>query len=143
VSVLWSLNLGGWGTVPQHVHVARMTSLEEVGHLTLIGKHDFTLLERGRVSGTSDGVIYVRLTAVSTSRVIATVKILPRGGGIFGYASASYRNAGPTTSFAGSMSINYGSGIYAGVHGSGLSFSGTIERSNDAITVRVSGRVTG
>jgi hypothetical protein len=40
------------------------------------------------------------------------------------------------------MSISRGTGTYAQAHGSGLSFSGTIQRSNDAVTVHVSGRVS-
>jgi sporulation-control protein spo0M len=41
------------------------------------------------------------------------------------------------------MTIDGGSGEYTHVHGSGLDFSGTIEESDrDAITVRVSGRVS-
>jgi hypothetical protein len=41
------------------------------------------------------------------------------------------------------MSINRGTGTYAHIHGSGLSFSGTVaESSKDAITVHVSGNVS-
>jgi hypothetical protein len=41
------------------------------------------------------------------------------------------------------MAFGHGSGKYAGVHGSGLSFSGTIQESHDdAITVYVKGRVS-
>ena len=35
-----------------------------------------------------------------------------------------------------------GTGKYAHAHGSGLSFSGTIERSNDAVTVHVNGNLS-
>jgi hypothetical protein len=92
--------------------------------------------------GTVKGAIYVHLTAVSSSRVVAEVNIYGRGGSISGRGSASYRRAGQTANFAGSMSISHGSGRYARVHGSGIRFSGTIlESDNDAIVVRVSGRV--
>ncbi len=37
------------------------------------------------------------------------------------------------------MTIARGTGRYSGAHGSGLSFTGTVQRSNDAVTVRVSG----
>ena len=89
------------------------------------------------------GTIYVHLTAVSTSRVTAEVNIYPRGGSISGVGTGSYRRAGTTAVFSGSLSIGRGTGSYARVHGSGLSFGGTIaESDDDAITVHVSGRVS-
>jgi hypothetical protein len=122
---------------------ARTISLKETGHLHLTGKHDFTLNEQGSASGTIAGTIYVHLTAVSTSRVTAEVNIYRKGGSISGTGAASYRRAGETASFAGTMSIDRGTGNCRHVHGSGLSFTGTIEESRrDAITVHVSGRVS-
>jgi hypothetical protein len=124
-------------------HAARTISLNEIGHLRLTSKHNFTLNEQGSASGTIAGAIYVHLTAVSSSRVRAEVNIYPRGGSISGEGMGSYRRASTTASFSGSMSIGRGTGSYARVHGSGLSFSGTIrESSNDAITVHVRGRVS-
>jgi hypothetical protein len=122
---------------------ARTVSLNETGHLHLVRKHDFTLYERGSASGTVTGTIYVRLTAVSSSRVTVSVSINPSGGSISGSGSGSYRRSGTIASFAGSMSFAGGTGKYKGVHGSGLSFSGTIQESHeDAITVYVRGRVS-
>jgi hypothetical protein len=122
---------------------ARTISFQESGQLHLLGRpHGFTLYERGSASGTAAGTIYVRLTAVSTGRVTAEVNIYPKGGSITGYATAGYHTGSTANGFSGSMNIARGSGSYAHVHGSGLSFSGTIERSNDAVTVRVSGRLS-
>jgi hypothetical protein len=121
---------------------ARSISFDETGHLHLVGKHGFTLYEQGTATGTAAGTIYVRLTAVSTSRVTAEVSIYPKGGSLTGYATASYRTASTTAGFAGTMSIERGTGSYAHVHGSGLSFSGTIQRSNDAVAVQMSGRLS-
>jgi hypothetical protein len=124
-------------------HDARTLALNETGHLHLTSKHNYTLNEQGRASGTATGTIYVHLTAVSSSRVSAEVNIYSRGGSISGTGRASFRRMGSTASFSGSMSIDRGSGSYAHVHGQGLSFSGTIaESNNDAITVHVSGRVS-
>lgn len=123
---------------------ARTVSFNETGQLQLVGKpQGFTLNERGSATGTAAGAIYVRLTIVSTGSVAAEVSIYPRGGSIVGRARASYRTASKTASFSGSMSIERGTGSYAHVHGSGLRFSGTIQRSNDAITVRMSGSLSG
>jgi hypothetical protein len=121
---------------------ARTISLNESGQLRLTSKHGFTLNEQGPASGTVTGTIYVRLRIVSTSRVSAEVSISPRGGTISGVASASYHRGSSTASFSGSLSITRGTGSYAHAHGSNLSFSGTIQRSNDAISARVSGTVT-
>lgn len=122
---------------------AKVVSLNETGHLHLTRKHDFTLYERGSASGTIAGTIYVRLTAVSSSRVTVAVSIQPPGGSISGSGSGSYRRSGTTASFAGSMSFGAGTGRYKGAHGSGLSFSGTIQESHDdAITVYVRGKVS-
>jgi hypothetical protein len=124
-------------------HTSRTISLSETGHLHLTSKHNFTLNERGSASGTVAGTIYVHLTAVSSTRVTAEVNIYAHGASFSGNGNASYRRGSTTASFAGSMSINRGTGSYAHVHGSGLSFSGTIAESNhDAITVHVSGRVS-
>jgi hypothetical protein len=133
---------GGRSKIEGTALAARTISLNENGNLHLISKHGFTLNEQGSASGTAKGSIYVHLTAVSTSRVTAEVSIQSRGGSISGYGTASYHMGRSTASFSGSLSINHGTGSYAHAHGSGLSFSGTIARSNDAITVHVSGRVS-
>jgi hypothetical protein len=121
---------------------ARTISLQESGHLHLTAKRGFTLIEQGPASGTVAGTIYVHLQIVSTSRVSAEVSIATRGGSISGEATASYRRGGASAGFSGSLSIARGTGGYAHAHGSGLSFSGTIQRSNDAIAVHVTGRVS-
>jgi hypothetical protein len=124
-------------------HAAKTISLTETGHLRLTSKHNFTLNEEGSASGTASGTIYVHLTAVSSSRVTTEVDIYPRGGSIVGQGAGTYRRSGANAEFSGSMSIERGTGSYAHIHGSGLSFSGTIaESAGDAITVHVSGRVS-
>jgi hypothetical protein len=121
---------------------ARTISLDESGNLQLTSRKGFTLNERGSASGTVRGTIYVHLRIVSASRVTAEVNIYPSGGSITGYGTASYRREGTTGSFAGSLSIDRGTGSYNDAHGSDLSFTGTIRRSNYAVSVRVSGTVT-
>ena len=125
-----------------HRAPARSISLNESGALHLTSRHGFTLNEQGPASGTIRGTIYVHLKIVSTSRVTAEVTIYPNGGSITGYGTASYHREGATASFSGSLSINRGTGSYTHAQGSGLSFSGTMQRSNDAVTVHVSGRVS-
>jgi hypothetical protein len=128
---------------PPPARAARTISLVEIGHLHLTSKHNFTLNEQGVASGTAAGTIYVHLTAVSNTRVTVEVNIYPHGGSLSGAGAGSYRRSGTTAEFSGSMSIDHGTGSYAHVHGSGLSFGGTIaESAADAITVHVSGRVS-
>jgi hypothetical protein len=123
-------------------HSARTFSLSETGRLHLTSHHGFTLNEKGSASGTISGTIYLHLNVVSTNRVTAEVNIYPSGGSLTGHANASYRPAGATASFNGTMSISRGTGSYSHASGSGLSFTGTIQRSNDALTVHVNGRMS-
>jgi hypothetical protein len=122
---------------------ARTLSLDETGHLHLTSKHNLTLNEEGTASGTAAGRIYVHLTTVSSTRVTAEVNIYPHGGSISGRGSGSFRRSATTASFSGSMSIVAGTGSYAHIRGTALSFSGTIQESaSDPITVHVNGRVS-
>jgi hypothetical protein len=121
---------------------ARTISIGESGHLVLTSRHGFTLNEAGSATGTIRGTIYIHLHLVSTNHVTAEVNIYPRGGSISGSASASYRVNGATASFAGTLNVDRGSGSYSRAHGSGLSFSGIVRRSDDAVTVRLSGRIS-
>jgi len=118
---------------------ASSLSLSDTGHLHLTSHHGFTLNEMGSASGTISGTIYIHLNVVSTNRVTAEVSIYPHGGSLTGYASASYRPSGGVATFSGTMSVARGTGSYNHAHGSGLSFTGTVQRSNDAVTVHVSG----
>ncbi len=118
---------------------ARTFSLNETGDLHLTSKRGFTLNEQGSATGSVRGPIYVHLRIVSTTRVTAEVSIYPKGGSISGNATASYHREGPTAHFYGTLSVDRGTGSFNHARGSGLSFSGTIQRSNDAVTVRVSG----
>lgn len=98
--------------------------------------------EAGTAAGTIPGSIYIHLRVVSVNRVSAEVNIYPRGGFLGGNASASFRSSGATATFSGTLQITHGSGRYSHASASGLSFTGTIERINDAITVHVNGRMS-
>jgi hypothetical protein len=125
---------------PAAASTARVISLNESGDLHLTSKNGFTLNEQGSASGTVRGTIYVHLSIVSSSRVTAELNIYPHGGSLTAHGSASYHKQSTLARFSGTMSIERGTGSYAHAQGSGLSFSGTIQRSNDAVTVHVAGR---
>jgi hypothetical protein len=121
---------------------ARTISLNDTAHLHRTSSHGFNLYESGQATGSLSGAITLHLDVVSTNRVTAQLTVSPRGGSMSGTASGSYRNNGSTASFSGTLSITGGKGSYSHAHGSGLSFSGTIQRSNDAVTVHVSGHIS-
>jgi hypothetical protein len=121
---------------------ASTVSLSDTAHLNRTSHHGFTLNEAGSASGTISGTIDIHLNIVSVNRVTAEVNLYPSGSSITGYATADYRSSGAVASFTGTMTIERGSGRYRGAHGSGLSFTGTVQRSNDAVTVHVSGRMS-
>src|ERR1700722_2685085 len=118
---------------------AKTFSLNESGSLRLSSKQGFTLNEQGPASGTVSGTLYVHLKIVSSTRVTAEISLYPHGGSITCSGSAGYKREGSIAKFSGALSIDRGTGSYAKAHGAGLSFSGTIRRSNDAITVHVGG----
>jgi hypothetical protein len=133
------LALAAGGASGATAHTARTISLSESGNLHLTSHHGFHLNEQGSASGTIRGSIYIHLDVTSTNRVTAEVSIYPSSGSLTGYSTADYRSHGGQATFSGTLSISRGTGTYAHAHASSLSFSGTIQRSNDATTVRLTG----
>ena len=121
---------------------ARTITLHESGSLHRTSSSGLKLNEQGSASGTIKGKIYIHLDVVSPNRVTAEVNIYPNGGSLTGTGSADYHVNGGTASFSGKMSIKRGTGSYSGAHGSGLSFSGTIQRLSGAVTVHLSGSMS-
>jgi hypothetical protein len=121
-------------------HAARTVTLNDTGNLHKTSKHGFHLYESGSASGSLSGSISLNLNVINTNKVTAELTVRPKGSSISGKASGSYRTNGGTASFSGTLTITGGSGSYSGAHGSGISFSGTIQRSNDSLTVHVNGK---
>ena len=135
------VSAGAAASRPVTAHAAGTLTLSDTARLHLTSHHSFTLNEQGSASGTVNGTIYIHLRIVSTNRVSAEVNIYPSGGSITGYASAHHPSEGSSAGFSGSMSVARGTGHYNHAHGSGLSFSGSIRRSDDAVTVYLRGRM--
>ena len=129
----------GAGAAAPHAIAARTLNLNDSASLHLENKHGLVLKEGGTANGSLGGKLYLQLDVTSTRSVTAQVQVYPKGGSISGAAKASYHVAGSTASFSGKMTITKGSGTYSKAKASSLSFSGTIQRSNDAVTVHVSG----
>lgn len=135
-----ALAVGTAGAVAPTAHTAGTVSINDTGNLHKTAKHGFNLYESGNASGSISGSISLHLDVVSTNKVTAELTVYPHGSSITGKASGSYRTNGGTASFSGTLTITHGSGHYSGAHGSGISFSGTVQRSDDAVTVHVNGK---
>ncbi|MGC2372839.1 MAG: hypothetical protein WA484_03090 [Solirubrobacteraceae bacterium] len=136
------IGTGAAGAASPHAKAARSLELNDSAKLHLQNKHGIELKEGGNAKGTLGGPLYLQLKVTSTRSVSAKVQVYPSGGSISGNAKASYRVAGSTATFSGTLAITKGSGTYSKAKASALSFSGTIQRSNDAVTVRVSGKMS-
>jgi hypothetical protein len=134
-----TLALTASGASGAGAHAARTVTLNDSGRLHLTSHHTTHINLQGTASGTIRGTIYIHLNVTSPSRVSAEVSIYPSSGSLTGVSTASYRASGAQATFSGTLSISRGTGAYAHAHASALSFSGTIQRANDATTVHVSG----
>jgi len=142
-AIALALSLAGASAYARPVaHPARTISINDSARLHLTSHHGFTLNEEGNASGTIAGKIYIHLHVVSTNQVTAEVNIYPHGGSITGSARAGYHPSGSLAHFNGTINVTRGTGAYNGAHGNGLTFTGTVARSNDAVTVHVSGRMS-
>ncbi|MGA7704598.1 MAG: hypothetical protein WB998_06840 [Solirubrobacteraceae bacterium] len=130
---------GAAGAASPHARAARSVDLNDSASLHLQNKHGIELKEGGTAKGNLSGPIYLQLKVTSTRSVSAEVQLYPKGGSITGSTKANYETAGGVARFSGTLVVSKGSGTYSKAKASALKFSGTIQRSNDATTVRVSG----
>jgi len=121
---------------------SRTISLNDTARLHKITSHGLKLYESGTATGSVRGTLYLHLNVTSTRSVTAEISVYPNGASMTGTGSAKYEVRGATADFSGTMSIIRGTGSYNHAHGTGLKFSGTIQRSNDAVTVHVSGHLS-
>jgi hypothetical protein len=133
---------GAAGAASPHARAARTITLNDSASLHLQNKKGLELKEAGNAKGSLPGTLYLQLDVTSTRSVTAKVQVYPKGGSISGNAKASYSVAGSTAKFSGTLAITKGTGTYSKAKASALSFSGTIQRSNDAVTVHVSGKMS-
>jgi hypothetical protein len=133
--------LGAIPAFAARARAARTVNLSESARLHRTSSNGVHLNEQGSATGTIHGTIYIHLR-VSSNRVSAEVSIYPHGGSLTGYGSASYHVNGGFAPFSGTLTISRGSGTYAHAHSGALRFTGTIQRSNDAVTVQLSGRLS-
>jgi hypothetical protein len=122
-------------------HVARTVNLAEYARLHRTSSGGVHLNEQGTVSGTISGTIYIHMR-VSSNHVSAEVNIYPHGGSLTATGSASYHVNGGYAPFSGTLTVQRGTGTYAHARSGALRFTGSIKRSNDAVTAQLSGRLS-
>jgi hypothetical protein len=137
-----AIGTGAAGAAPS-AHASRTLDLNDSANLNLSNKKGFELKEAGKASGSLSGTIYLQLKVSSERSVTAKIQVYPSGGTLDASASGTYRvQSSSTATFSGSLNITGGSGRYSKAKGSGLSFSGTVHRPGDSVSVRVSGNMS-
>lgn len=137
-----AIGTGAAGAAPS-AHASRTLDLNDNANLNLSNKKGFELKEAGKASGSLPGTIYIQLKVASERSVTASIQVYPSGGSLKATASGSYRvESSSTASFSGKLNITGGTGRYSKAKGSGLSFSGTVHRPGDSVSVRVSGNMS-
>jgi hypothetical protein len=137
-----ALAVGVTGAAGSPARAAGTITLNDTGHLHKTSSKGFNLYESGQASGSIAGAVTLSLDVTSTTHVKAELTVHAHGGTMTGTASGNYHNLGSTATFTGTLSITRGTGTYSHAHGSGISFSGTIQRASGAVTVRVDGRLS-
>ncbi len=122
-------------------HAARTVNLAESAHLHRTSSSGVHLNEQGNASGTINGTIYIHLK-IYEHHVSAEVSIYPHAGSLTATGSASYNVNGGYAPFSGTIYVARGTGTYAHARSGALRFTGSIQRSNDAVTVQLSGHLS-
>jgi len=123
-------------------HAARTINLTESARLHRTNPPSGVHLdEQGNVSGTLGGTIYIHLK-VYEHHVSAEVNIYPHGGSLTATGSAAYHVNGGYAPFSGTIYVARGTGTYAHARSGALRFTGSIQRSNDSVTVQLSGHLS-
>ncbi|MDQ6810527.1 MAG: autotransporter [Actinomycetota bacterium] len=122
-------------------HAARTVNLSEYARLHRTSSGGVHLNEQGYATGTINGTIYLHLK-ISEHHVSAEVSIYPHGGSLTATGTASYHVNGGYAPFSGTLTVQRGTGTYAHAQSGSLRFTGSIQRSNDAVTVQLSGRLS-
>jgi hypothetical protein len=120
----------------------RTVPFNVTAHLHLRTKNGSTLEQRGTASGTVNGTIDISLKLVSSSRLIAVVKIYQHGGSLLGGGTASYEQSVTLTTFSGTLAITRGTGSYRRARASSMKFTGSMQRPNGSMTVQLSGKLS-
>lgn len=143
LAVTPALVAGPAGAAGPSAKAARSLRLSDSASLKLNNHKGVELKESGTAKGNLPGQIYIQLRLASSRFVTAKIQVYPSGGGVDASASATYRVVtSSSASFAGTLNITGGSGRYSKAKGSHLSFTGTVHRPSDSVSVHVSGNMS-
>lgn len=110
---------------------ARVVSLNLRTTLRLVGRPGHVNNAKGTFTGTFSGTTTVRFVAAGSTGGEATFTLYPASGGsLIGHSVTHGRVVGPTAYFSGTASITGGTGSWAHAYGTGLAYSGTLDRQN-------------
>jgi hypothetical protein len=122
---------------------ARVISLNLKTTMHLVGLPGHVTYSKGTVTGSLPGTASARFVALSSNRGESTFAIYPSSGGSLVGRSATHGYvAGPTVYFSGTATITGGTGRWAHAHGTGLTFSGALNRQNYHSTLVTHGNVS-
>jgi hypothetical protein len=137
------LGTGAAGAASPHAKAARTLKLNDTANLSLANKKGFELKENGNAKGSLNGQISIQLKVISGRMISALIQVYPSGGSLKASARGAYQvKTSTSATFSGTLNITGGSGRYSKAKGSGLSFSGTVHRPSDSVSVRVSGNMS-
>jgi hypothetical protein len=138
-----AVGTGAAGAAGPSAKAASTLNLSDSANLQLNNHKGVELKESGNAKGNLTGKIYIQLRLASSRMVTAKIQVYPSGGSISASAAANYRVVtSSSASFAGTLNITGGSGRYSKAKGSRLSFSGTVHRPSDSVSVHVSGKIS-
>lgn len=131
------------GAAGPSAKAASSLDLSDSANLSLNNHKGVELKESGTAKGNLPGKIYIQLKLASAKSVTAKIQVYPSGGSVSASASATYRVVtSSSASFSGTLTITGGSGRYSKAKGSHLSFSGTVHRPSDSVSVHVGGKMS-
>jgi hypothetical protein len=141
---LGAIALGVWSapvsSAALSARAARSLNVADEAHLHVVHTNGELLIEEGPATGALPGTVRARFRV--GSQVTGTFTIYPHGGGsITGQGSARLHSTGTYASFAGTATVNYGTGRYRHAHGHG-GFYGIVNRHTNALVVQTTGRLT-
>lgn len=133
---------GAAGAAAPSAKAARTLNLSDSANLVQNNKKGTELKESGTAKGTLPGQIYLQLRVGEGKVVTAQIQVYPNShDSISASARATYHlNTSTYATFSGTLNITGGKGRYAKAKGSKLSFSGSVRRPRNSVSVRVSGK---
>jgi hypothetical protein len=141
-AVLAGTTQPAWAYGGEHAspaHAARTLSATDTAHLHYVRSSESQLYEEGSASGTLPGSMRAHFKIASA--VTASFVIYTHGGTIHGTGKATSHASGVYESFAGTITVNGGTGRYTHAQGhAGL--YGVYNRHTYALTIQTTGQLS-